>query len=1247
MHIKYLKNILACQDGAAKITAVAWSPNNMKLAVCTSDRVIILFDDTGEKRDKFSTKPADAKYGKRSYTVKGIEFSPDSTKLAVGQTDNIVFVYKVGEDWGEKKVICNKFIQTSAVTCLAWPLHGPIIVGLADGKVRAAHTKTNKANTLYNTDSYVVSLATNADGTGFLSGHADGSIVRWYIADDPNARPQGKVVVHGVPPYALAWPFNQIAVAGCDKKLVMYTPEGTVSQQFDYFRDATEKEFTVMCSSPSGQALCLGSYDRIRVYSWSSRKNLWEENGAKEIKNLYTVTALSWKKDGSKVALGSLCGGVELFESVLKRAVWKNKFEMTYVGPSQVLVKPLTKGAKGVILKSVYGYEITDVKIMGGESYLMARTPETLLLGDLQRNLLSEIQWGSGMGGNEKFYFENATVCMIFNAGELSLVEYGKNEVLGSVRTEFMNPHLISVRINERKVKGIEDTKRLAYLLDLKTIALGDLGMGHALGQVTHDSKIDWLELNETGRMLLFRDKRSRLNLVDVESLTKTSIMNYCTFVQWVPGSDVVVAQSRENMGIWYNIDAPEKVTLVNIKGDIIDISREDGKTEVIIQEGQHQMSYQLDEGLIEFGTAIDDGDFNRAITYLETLEASPETEAMWRTLARLSLENKQLHVAERSFAALGDVSKAKYLRETLNVADNAAETFGGDGMEAPDVWARLYVLDKRFKAAESIYLEQNQLEDAIKMYQRLHMWDDALSLAEAKGHPNLEDMRTAHSRWLLETGQEERAGAIKESEGNYQEALHLYLRAGLATRASRLVQGKPELLEDSSLVERVASALLKGEFYEQAGELYERVDQVDQALECFRKGHVFGRAVELARRSFPAEVVALEEEWGDYLADSKQLDAAINHYIEAGRTMKALEAAISARQWKKAVQIIQVIDDQSGDLNKHYFQLGQHFASTREFQLAERFYLEGNMHKQAIEMYNSAGMWEEAHSLAKKYMEAAEVSSMYVAQAQKLEQQGKLKEAEKLYISVEESDLAISMYKKQRHYDQMMRLVRQYHPDLVQSTHIHLAQELEQEGNHRAAEKHYVEAGDWKTAVHMYRGVDLWEDAYKVAQTHGGPNAAKQVAFLWAKTLGGESAVKLLSKFGILDQGIDYACESYQFEFAFELARLAAKDKMEDIHCKYAMALEDEGKFKEAEIQFIKAKKPKEAVLMYVHNQDWDSAQRVAEEHDQASVADVLVGQAKVAFEAGNFPKFESLLLRAQRPELAVKQYRDTGRPP
>lgn len=33
---------------------------------------------------------------------------------------------------------------------------------------------------------------------------------------------------------------------------------------------------------------------------------------------------------------------------------------------------------------------------------------------------------------------------------------------------------------------------------------------------------------------------------------------------------------------------------------------------------------------------------------------------------------------------------------------------------------------------------------------------------------------------------------------------------------------------------------------------------------------------------AFPVEVVRLEEAWGDHLVQQKQLDAAINHYIEA-----------------------------------------------------------------------------------------------------------------------------------------------------------------------------------------------------------------------------------------------------------------------------------------------------------------------------------------------------------------------------
>lgn len=64
-----------------------------------ADRVVSLYDENGEKRDKFSTKPAEK--GTKNYVVRGLCFSPDSTRLAVAQSDGIVFVYKLGLEWGE------------------------------------------------------------------------------------------------------------------------------------------------------------------------------------------------------------------------------------------------------------------------------------------------------------------------------------------------------------------------------------------------------------------------------------------------------------------------------------------------------------------------------------------------------------------------------------------------------------------------------------------------------------------------------------------------------------------------------------------------------------------------------------------------------------------------------------------------------------------------------------------------------------------------------------------------------------------------------------------------------------------------------------------------------------------------------------------------------------------------------------------------------------------------------------------
>ncbi|XP_066234732.1 intraflagellar transport protein 172 homolog isoform X2 [Saccopteryx leptura] len=1259
MQLKHLRTLLSPQDGAAKVTCMAWSQNNVKFAVCTVDRVVLLYDEHGEQRDKFSTKPADMKYGRKSYMVKGMAFSPDSTKIAIGQTDNIIYVYKIGEDWGDKKLICNKFIQTSAVTCLQWPADYIIVFGLAEGKVRLANTKTNKSSTIYGTDSYVVSLTTNCTGKGILSGHADGTIVRYFFDDEGSGESQGKLVNHPCPPYALAWATDSIVAAGCNRRVVAYGKEGHVLQTFDYSRDPKEREFTTAAASPGGQTVVLGSYDRLRVFNWSLRRSIWEEAKPKEIANLYTITALAWKRDGSRLCAGTLCGGVEQFDCCLRRSIYKNKFELTYVGPSQVIVKNLSSGTRA-ILKSHYGYEVEEVKILGKERYLVAHTSDTLLLGDLHTNRVSEIAW-QGSGGNEKYFFENENVCMIFNAGELTLVEYGSNDTLGSVRTEFMNPHLISVRINERHQRGMEENKKLAYLIDIKTIAIVDLIGGYNIGTISHESCVDWLELNETGHKLLFRDRKLRLHLYDIASCSKTMILNFCSYVQWVPGSDVLVAQNRNSLCVWYNIEAPERVTMSSIRGDVIGLERGEGKTEVLVTEGVTTVAYMLDEGLIEFGTAIDDGNYIRAVAFLETLEMSPEAEAMWKTLSKLALEERQLHIAERCFSALGHVAKARFLHETNEIADQMSQEYGGEGTDFYQVRARLAMLEKNYKLAEMIFLEQNAVEEAMDMYQELHRWDECIAVAEAKGHPSLEKLRQGYYQWLMDTQQEERAGELQESQGDGLAAISLYLKAGLPARAARLVLTQEELLANTELVEHITAALIKGELYERAGDLFEKIRNPQRALECYCKGNAFMK-VELARLAFPVEVVRLEEAWGDHLVQQKQLNAAINHYIEARCSIKAIEAALGARQWKKAIYILDLQDQNIA--SKYYPRVAQHYASLQEYetadcfhsvtltfciclsqpQIAEELYIKGDRIKDALDMHTQAGRWEQAHKLAMKCMRPEDVSVLYITQAQEMEKQGKYREAERLYVTVEEPDLAITMFKKHKLYDDMIRLVGKYHPDLLSDTHLHLGKELEAEGRLQEAEDHYLEAQEWKATVNMYRSNGLWEKAYRVAKAHGGANAHKHVACLWAKSLGGEAAVRLLNKLGLLEAAIDHAADNCSFEFAFELSRLALKHKIPEIHLRYAMYLEDEGKFEEAEAEFIRAGKPKEAVLMFVHNQDWEAAQRVAEAHDPESVAEVLVGQARVALEEKDFQKAEGLLLRAQRPSLALNYYKEAG---
>lgn len=142
-----------------------------------------------------------------------------------------------------------------------------------------------------------------------------------------------KVKVHHSVPYALVFG-EQIVAAGSDQKVSFYDLQGNTLQRFDYSHDEKCKDFSCAGVNPSGDSVVLGNYNRFYMYQLNKRRGQWEEIGIRHIDHYYTVTAVSWKLDGSKLVIGSLCGSVDGFDLSLKKVKYKGKFEFNYVSPS-------------------------------------------------------------------------------------------------------------------------------------------------------------------------------------------------------------------------------------------------------------------------------------------------------------------------------------------------------------------------------------------------------------------------------------------------------------------------------------------------------------------------------------------------------------------------------------------------------------------------------------------------------------------------------------------------------------------------------------------------------------------------------------------------------------------------------------------------------------------------------------------------------------------------------------------------
>lgn len=251
-------------------------------------------------------------------------------------------------------------------------------------------------------------------------------------------------------------------------------------------------------------------------------------------------------------------------------------------------------------------------------------------------------------------------MCLIEVGGEVSIVEYGRDDIVGTCRAAQLSA--LSVRLTPAAAvnpssntnlagSGSGELKRLAFLADPQRARVVDLATNAVVATVQHTARIAALDLNQACTHLLLRDSRRALLLHCFATGETTTLLGSCSFAAWAPGSDVIVAQSQSTLNIWPSVAGAStgNVKVVpNIRREVKEIVKsQQGRTEVLYDDGS--VAYALDDVLLAFGAAVEARELDKALALLDQSTAQgPEVDALWA-----QLDDAAQEVRERGFESL------------------------------------------------------------------------------------------------------------------------------------------------------------------------------------------------------------------------------------------------------------------------------------------------------------------------------------------------------------------------------------------------------------------------------------------------------------------------------------------------------------------------------------------------------------------------------------------------------------------
>jgi len=811
--------------------------------------------------------------------------------------------------------------------------------------------------------------------------------------------------------------------------------------------------------------------------------------------------------------------------------------------------------------------------------------------------------------------------------------------------------------------------KIIAYLVDSLTIHIQDLQTQNILNKIYHDSNIEFLDLNRNGTKLIFRDSKRSLYIYYMEESRREILLNFCGFVQWVPNTDVLVAQDQKNLYIWYHIEDFENHKIIQIKGDVEEVRRVPGKTEVLVEEFGETQIYLLDENMIVLFDSIENYDITGAINIIETInfESKAVGDVYWKSIARKALEEfattkekRFVFIAQRCYAAVGAYARVKFLKDLAKKLQLLEEDVNNENFanEIVMIQAKLFMLDKQFSNAENLLLANNLDREASNLLLEYNKYEESLAIAERQNFPDVNQIRGKYLEYLLENKIYDKAGMIYEKEGKFDAAIKIYIEGNLHINAVNLIIREKNNINckiftkeniDKKLVKLLSDSLNSCGLFEKSAEfILEVTNDVNTAVDLFIRGNNYDKALNTAKKNLLALnkgskgniITKIEENWGDYLFNQGLFDQAIQHYLEANKIEKSIGCYINNKKWSKAIELMDKLEDEK--LAKEFnLKIADNFRKEKNLQQAENYYTKAGETEKILELYIDLQAWEKLEILISKY----NFKNQLISYGIKLESNNKYKEAEKIYLYANEADLAIKMYKDARYFDEMIILVKKYLPQYIDKTYDMLGNLCEKELNFKKAEEYYNQTNNPNKAVDMYFANNLIEEGLKLLTKIYCTNfeIIEKILLDYRNNFGLnlEEIIKIVLKLNYFELAVRFYCLLSNYDQAIKIAEAHSKEHLSIVYLSIADDLKTNKKnYFKAEEFYIKAKKYNNAIRMYEEINDFNSAFRLARNYNESYLSRLYEKEGFFQLGLKEFENAEICFNKAGKTEILYHKY-------